>query len=108
MKEKSVAVERPLGNLKNKIYMYLTLISKNINIDRLDDIVNKYSNTYQNTIKIKPADAKSSTYINSSKEINDENRKPKIGGFVGISKYKRHFDKSMFQIGLKKFLGIKS
>ena len=95
MKEKSVVVERPLGNLKNKIYMYLTLISKNVNIDKLDDIVNKYSNTYQSTIKIKPADAKSSTYINSSKEINDENRKPKIGGFVGISKYERHFCKSL-------------
>ena len=61
---KSVVAERPLGNLKNKIYMYMTLISKNVNIDKLDDIVNKYSNTYQSTIKIKPADVKSSTYIN--------------------------------------------
>ena len=52
MKEKSVAVERSLGNLKNKIYMYLTLISKNVNFDKLDDIVNKYSNTYQSTIKL--------------------------------------------------------
>ena len=52
MKEKSVVVERPLGNLKNKIYMYLTLISKNVNFDKLDDIVNKYSNTYQSTIKL--------------------------------------------------------
>ena len=40
-------------------------------IDTLDDIVNKYSNTYQSTIKMKPMDVKSSTYIDSSKEIND-------------------------------------
>ena len=52
MKEKSVVVERSLGNLKNKIYMYLTLISKNVNFDKLDDIMNKYSNTYQSTIKL--------------------------------------------------------
>ena len=32
--------------------MYLTLISKNVNFDKLDDIVNKYSNTYQSTIKL--------------------------------------------------------
>ena len=52
MKEKSVVAERSLGNLKNKIYMYLTLISKNVNFDKLDDIMNKYSNTYQSTIKL--------------------------------------------------------
>ena len=91
---KSIVVERPLGNLKNKIHMYITLIS-NVNIYKLDDIVNKHSNTFQNTIKIKPADVKSSTNINCSKEINDENSKSKNGDFVGISKYKRHFCKSL-------------
>ena len=40
-------------------------------IDTLDDIVNKYSNTYHSTIKMKPMDVKSSTYIDSSKENND-------------------------------------
>ena len=49
----------------------MTLISKNLSIDKLDDIVNKY-NTYHNTIKMKPVDVKSSTYIGSSKEINDK------------------------------------
>ena len=42
-------------------------------IDKLDDIVDKYNNTIYSTIKLKPADVKSNTYINSSKEINDEN-----------------------------------
>ena len=41
-------------------------IFKNVYIDKLDDIVNKYSNTYQSTIKIKPVDVKSRTYINSN------------------------------------------
>ena len=46
-------------------------ISKNVYIDKLDNIVNKYINTYHSTIKMKPVDVKSNTYINSSKEIND-------------------------------------
>ena len=55
---------------KNKIYKYMTSVSKNVYIDKLDDIVNKYNNTYHSTIKMKPVDVKSSTYIDSSKEIN--------------------------------------
>ena len=45
---KSVVVERFIRTLKNKMYKYLTSISKNVYIDRLDDIVNEYNNTYQN------------------------------------------------------------
>ena len=63
-------------------------------IDKLDDIVNKYNNTYHNTIKMKPADVRSSTYITSSKEINNEDPKFKIGDIVRISKYKSIFAKS--------------
>ena len=60
---KSVIPERFIRTLKNKIYRYMTSVSKNMYIDKLDDIVNKY-NTYHNTIKMKPTDVKSSTYIN--------------------------------------------
>ena len=63
-------------------------ISKNVFIDRLDDIVNKYNNTYHNTIKIKPVDVKSNTYIDFSKEIDNKDPKFKIGNIVRISKYK--------------------
>ena len=56
-------------------------------IDKLDDIVNKYNNTYYSTIKIKPVDVKSNTYIDSSKEIIDKDRKLKIGDLDRISKY---------------------
>ena len=37
-------------------------ISKNVYIDKLDDIVNKYNNTYYSTIKLKHVDVKSNTY----------------------------------------------
>ena len=65
----------------------MTSISKNGYIDKLDYIVNKYTNTYHSTIKMKPVDVKSSTYIDSSKEINDQDPKFKIGDIVRISKY---------------------
>ena len=37
---KSVVAERFIGILKNKIYKYMTSISKNVYIDKLDNIVN--------------------------------------------------------------------
>ena len=44
--------------LKNKIFKYMTAISKNVYFDVLDDIVNKYNNTVHRTIKMKPIDVK--------------------------------------------------
>ena len=49
----------------------MTPVSKNWYIDKLDYIVNKQNNTCQRTIKMKPVDVKSNTYIDSSKDIND-------------------------------------
>ena len=43
---KSVVAERFIRTLKNKIYKYMTSISKNMYIDKLDEIVNKCNNTY--------------------------------------------------------------
>ena len=60
---KYVAAEKFIRTLKNKIYQNITSLSKNVYIDKLADIVNKYSNTYHSTIKMKPVDVKSSTYI---------------------------------------------
>ena len=73
--EKSVIAERFIRTLKRKIYKYMTSISKNVCVDKLDDIVNKYNNTYHSTIKMQPVDVKSSTYIDSRKEINDKDPK---------------------------------
>ena len=53
---KSVVAERFIRTLKSKIYKHMTSISKNVYIDKLDDIVSKYNNTYYTTIKMKPID----------------------------------------------------
>ena len=58
----------------------------------MDDMANKYNNTYYNTIKRKPVDVKSNSYINSSKEVNDKDHKFKVGVLL---------QKVTFQIGLK-------
>ena len=65
---KSVVAERFIRMLKSKIYKYMTSISKNVYIDKLDDIVDEYNNTYHTTIKMKPIDVKDNTYINTSKK----------------------------------------
>ena len=55
---KSVVAERFMKTLKTEIYKYMTLISKDIYINKLDDIINKYNNTYHSTIKTIPVDVK--------------------------------------------------
>ena len=81
--EKSIVAERFIRILENKIYKYMTSVSKNAYIDILDYMVDKYNNI---TIKVKPADVKSSTYINFGEENNKKDRKFKVGGHVRISK----------------------
>ena len=81
-KGKSVAAERFIRTLKNKIYKYMTSISKNVYIDKLDDTVNKYNN------KMKPIDVKDNTYITFGKEVNDKGAKFKVGDQVRISNIK--------------------
>ena len=90
---KSVVAERFIRTLKNKIYTYMTSISKNVYADKLEDIVNEYNNTYHRTIKMKPIDVKDNTYINTDKEVNDKDSKFKVGDHVIISKYKKIFAK---------------
>ena len=71
----------------------MTSISKNVCIDKLDDIVKKYNNTYHKSIKMKLVDVKDNTYIGFKKEVNDKNPKFKVGDHVRISKYKNIFAK---------------
>ena len=61
--EKSVVAERFIRTLKTKIYKYMTSISKNVYIHKLDDTANEYNNTYHRTSKMKPVDVKEDTYI---------------------------------------------
>ena len=56
---KSVAAERFIWTLKNKIFKHLTAVSKNAYFDVLDDIVNKYNNTVHRTTKMKPIEVTS-------------------------------------------------
>ena len=67
---KSVIAERFIRTLKNKIYRYMTSFPKNVYTDKLDNVVNKYNNTYHSTIKMKPVDVKLNTYIDFNKENN--------------------------------------
>ena len=90
---KSIVAERSIRTLKNKSYNCMTSISKNVYIDKWDDIVYKYNNTYNSTIKLKLVDVKSSTYIDSSNKINVEDPKFKIGDIVTIWKCKNIFAK---------------
>ena len=62
---KSVVAERFIRTLKTKIYKYMTSISKNAYINKLDDIVNEYNNAYHRIIKMKPIDVKDNIYIDS-------------------------------------------
>ena len=71
----------------------MSSISKNVYIDKLDDIVNEYNNTYHRTIKMKPIDVKDNTYIDFGKQSNARYPKFKVGGHVRISKYKKIFAK---------------
>ena len=90
---KSVVAERFIRTLKTKICKYMTSVSNNVFIDRLDDIVGEYNNTYHRTIKMKPADVKENTYIDFKKEVNDKDPKFRVGDHVRISKYKNIFAK---------------
>ena len=71
----------------------MTSVLRNVYIDKLDDIVNEYNNTYHRTIKMKPVDVKDNVYIEFSKEVNDKDSKFKVGDHVRISKYKSIFAK---------------
>ena len=82
----------------------MTWISKNAYIDKLDDIVNEYNNTYHRTIKMKPVDVKDNTYIDFKKDVNDKDPKFKVGDRVRISKYKISSLRETHLIGLKKLL----
>ena len=68
----STIAERFIRTFKNKVYKYMTSISKIVYIDKLHDIVNKWNNAYHRKTKMKPVIVKSGTDIDSSKEINDK------------------------------------
>ena len=97
---KSFVAEKFIRTLKNKICKYMTSISKKVYINKLDDLVSEYNNTYHRAIKMKPVDVKDNTYIDSMVfRSNDKDRKFKVGDYVRISKYKNFF-------GYKNIFGV--
>ena len=90
---KSVIAERFIRTLKNKIYKHMTAISKNVYVDLLDDIVNKYNDKVHRTIKMKPIDVTDDFFAEYYKESNKKDPKFKVGDHVRISKYKNIFAK---------------
>ena len=90
---KSVVAERFIRTLKAKIYKHMTLVSKNVYINKLDDIVNEYKNVYHRTIKMKPLDNEDNTYIDFEKEVEDKDPKFKVADYVKVSQYKNIFAK---------------
>ena len=55
---KSAVAERFVRTLENKNYKHTTVVSKNLYIDKLDDIINEYNNKYHRAIKMKPIEVK--------------------------------------------------
>ena len=78
---KSAVAQRFIRTLKNKIYKHMTSISKNVYIDKLDDLVNKHDHT----IKMKSIDVKLSTFIDFCVKSDEKDPKLKVCDHVRIS-----------------------
>ena len=76
---KSVVAERFIRTLKNKLYKHMTATGKNVYYDVLDDVVNKYNNSYNKRV-----------YID---EHNEKDSRFKVDDRVRISKFKNIFAK---------------
>ena len=88
---KSVVAERFIRTLKSKLYKHMTAIGKNVYYDVLDDVVNKYNNTKQCTIKMKPIDVGNDNKRVYIDEHNKKDSKFKVDDRVRISKFKNIF-----------------
>ena len=82
----------------------MTSISKNIYIDKLDDIVNKYNNTYHSTIKMKPVDINQAHVLTLVQKIIIKTLNLKLVIFLECQNIKIFLQKVTLQISLKKFL----
>ena len=82
----------------------MTSILKKMYADKLDDIVNKYNNTYRRTIGIKPVNVKDNTYIHFAKEVlMIKILNSKLVIMSGYQNTKTFLLRAILQIDLKKF-----
>ena len=69
----------------------MTVASKNVYFGVLNDIFNKYNNTFHRTIKMKPIGVKSSSYAEYNVDSNEKDSKFQVGDHIRISKMQKHF-----------------
>ena len=91
IERKSVVAERFIRTIKNKIYKHLASVSKNVYIDKLGEIVNKYNKAYHSTIKMKIIDVKSSRYFKFKQKDKKEDPRFEVGDHARIWKYENIF-----------------
>ena len=87
---KSVAAERFIRALKNKLYKHMTAAGKNVYYDVSDAVVNEYNNTKHYTIKMKQKDVRDNKRV-CIDEHNEKDSRFKIGDRARISKFKNIF-----------------
>ena len=90
---KSVVAERFIRTLKNKLHKHMTAIGKNVYWNVLDDVVEKYNNTINRSIGMKPKDVKSDKKAVYVAESNGKSARFSVGNRVRISKFKNVFAK---------------
>ena len=101
---KSVAVERFIRNLKNKIYKHMTAISKNVYYDVLDNIVDEYNNTRHRTIRMKPIDVKNDSFSEYIEESNEKILNSDLAIMPEYQSTKIFLPMHMLLIGVKRLL----
>ena len=90
---KSVVAKKLIRTLKHKIFKHVTAVSKKVYFDVSGNIVNKYNNT----VKMKPTEVTSDSYVENNENSNEKDPKFKMGDHVRISKYKNIFAKGYTQ-----------
>ena len=100
---KSVVAERLIRTLKNKIFKHMTVVSKNVYFDVLDDIANKYNNTVHRTIEMKPIDVTSDSYAEYNESSNKKIQNLKLVTMLEFKNTKAFLLKDTLQLGWKKF-----
>ena len=98
---KSAVAERFIKTLKNKIYKHMTAVSKNVYFDVLNDIIDKYNNTFHRTIGMKPINVESNSYAKYNVDSDEKDPKFIVGDYVFIL----YFSCWYFKFCYKKNLG---
>ena len=101
---KSIVAERFIRTLNNKIFIHMTAVSKSVNFDVLDNIVDKYNYTVHRSIKMKPIDVTSDSYAEYNEDSNVTKPKLKLVIMLGFQNTKTFLLKDTVKIGQNKFL----